>query len=54
MYQAQKDAKGGQLPAVFHRKNHSEWLVTMKLEDWITLYDEYYFSKKLEERNENI
>ena len=40
MQQAQRDAArflDGK-PAVFHRKNRSEWLVTMTLEDWITLY----------------
>ena len=28
------------LPAVFHRKNNCEWLVTMPLEYWIELYKE--------------
>ena len=40
MQQAQRDAArflDGK-PAVFHRKNRSAWLVTMTLEDWITLY----------------
>lgn len=26
------------LPAIFHRRNRSPWLVTMKLEDWIKIY----------------
>ena len=30
-----------QLPAVFHRKNNCEWLVTMTLPDWIELYREW-------------
>lgn len=25
-------------PAVFHRRNRSPWLVTMRLEDWLSLY----------------
>ena len=29
------------LPAVFHRKNRHEWLVTMTLEDWINIYREW-------------
>ena len=41
MAQAIHDAKG-KLPAVFHRKNHCEWLVTMRLSDWMELYKEYY------------
>lgn len=27
------------LPAVFHRKNRTQWLVTMPLAAWITLYE---------------
>ena len=42
MAQAIHDAKGGELPTVFHRKNHSEWLVTMRLPDWMELYKEYF------------
>jgi Holliday junction resolvase len=42
MAQAIHDAKDGELPSVFHRKNHSEWLVTMRLSDWIKLYKEYF------------
>ena len=26
-------------PAVFHRRNRSPWLVTMRLEDWLRLYE---------------
>ena len=40
--QAIHDAKDGELPTVFHRKNHSEWLVTMRLPDWMQLYKEYF------------
>ena len=40
--QARRDAKDIDLPAVFHRKNYSDWLVTMRLSDWILLYREYY------------
>jgi hypothetical protein len=29
------------LPAVFHRKDNSEWLVYMTLDDWINLYREW-------------
>lgn len=53
MYQAKRDSKDNQLPAVFHRKNNYKWLVTMELEDWIKLYNEYYSSMKLKEREAN-
>lgn len=37
--QAKRDTKGD-LPAVFHRKNNCEWLVTMTLDDWMKIYKE--------------
>lgn len=37
-------------PTVFHKKNYHELLVTMRFDDWIRLYNEYYSSKKLEEK----
>lgn len=52
MYQAKKDAKNNQIPAVFHRKNNKKWLVSMELDDWVKLYNEYYSSVKIEEREE--
>jgi len=41
MLQAIRDRKADEFPAVFHRKNNCEWLVTMKLSDWIELYKEW-------------
>lgn len=40
MNQAQRDSERFHdgAPAVFHRRSRSPWLVTMKLEDWITIY----------------
>lgn len=38
MEQAVRDARDGEFPTVFHRKNRRPWLVTMRLEDWIQLY----------------
>lgn len=37
MEQAVRDAKTG-LPAVFHKKNRADILVTMRLDDWMKLY----------------
>lgn len=39
--QSVRDAREGELPAVFHRKNDCPWLVTMKLEDWVEIYKEF-------------
>lgn len=36
--QAQADAREGEKPAVFHRKNRKPWLVTMLFDDWLELY----------------
>jgi Holliday junction resolvase len=41
MAQAKRDAREGEIPAVFHRKNHCEWLVTMELDSFIQLYREW-------------
>lgn len=42
MDQAQRDARNTEIPAVFHRKNNCDWLVTMTLDDWMKLYRESY------------
>jgi Holliday junction resolvase len=47
MDQAVRDAKEGESPMVFHRKNHKPWLVTMKLEDFIVR--EKVYQKEWEE-----
>lgn len=36
--QSNRDAREGELPAVFHRKNHCEWLVTMPMDKFMELY----------------
>lgn len=41
MEQAEADARLGEKPAVFHRRAHCEWQVTMMLDDWIELYREW-------------
>ena len=41
MAQAIRDKRDGELPAVFHRKDHCGWLVTMPLDDWIAMYREF-------------
>lgn len=51
MAQAKRDAAGkGNLPAVFHKKNNAEILVTMTLEDWINLYREWEAGFDLKEK----
>lgn len=42
MSQAIHDVKEQELPAIFHRKDRCDWLVTLRLDDWMKLYKEYY------------
>lgn len=41
MAQSKRDARDGEKPVVMHKKNNTEWLVTMPLDDWIELYREW-------------
>lgn len=41
MKQAERDAREGEIPAVFHRRNRTSWKVTMNLEDFIEIYKEW-------------
>ena len=41
MAQSKHDAREGETPVVMHRKNNCEWLVTMRLIDWMELYREW-------------
>ena len=40
MSQSVSDAKENEMPAVFHRKNNCEWLVTMRFDDFMRMYGE--------------
>lgn len=53
MEQAKRDSTIKQMPAVFHRKNNKKWKVTMELETWIKLYNEYYSSMKIKEEKDD-
>lgn len=36
--QAKRDKKENEIPAVFHRKNNCEWLVTLLIDDFMNIY----------------
>lgn len=38
LQQAERDADPLELPAVFHRRNREPWMVTMRMETWLTMY----------------
>lgn len=53
MSQAKRDAKAGgkgYLPAVFHKKNNADILVTMTFEDFMNLYVEWEAGQALKEK----
>lgn len=39
--QAKRDKQDDEIPAVFHRKNNCEWLVTLTLDDFMKIYREW-------------
>ena len=39
MNQSIRDARKGETPVVMHRKNRTQWLVTLKLEDFLRIYE---------------
>lgn len=44
--QSRRDAGADELPTVMHRRNNCDWLVTMRLTDWIEIYKEWECSQK--------
>jgi Holliday junction resolvase len=54
MSQAKRDSEGtGRLPAVFHKKNNAEILVTMRLDDFMNLYREWEAGFDLKGRDQD-
>lgn len=41
MAQSVRDAKPGEIPIVAHRRDRRPWLLTMRAEDWFSLYREW-------------
>lgn len=46
MAQSRADARPGEIPAVMHRKNNCKWLVTLSIDDFMTLYKETDYDRK--------
>ena len=50
MEQAKRDSKGtGNIPAVFHKKNNHEILVTLRFDDFMNIYRKYEAWQMLKE-----
>lgn len=47
MAQAIADAKEGEIPTVWHRKNHCETLVTLRMDDFMTMYKDFEVGRVL-------
>lgn len=45
MEQSNRDARFGEMPAVMHRKDRKQWLVTMPLVDWMELFQAWERTK---------
>ena len=55
MAQAKRDSEGtGLLPAVFHKKNNAEILVTMELDDWMNIYREFEAGFDMKESDHHV
>lgn len=51
--QAKRDSDGKQqIPVVFHRKNHCEWLAIMTVDDFMNLYREWEAGMELSKMEE--
>lgn len=54
MDQAKRDSKGtGNIPAVFHKKNNAEILVTLRFDDFMEIYKEFEAAKYLDGAGES-
>ena len=49
MSQSRHDARNSEMPVVIHRKNNSEWLVTLSLDDFMVLYSEWGRTEEINE-----
>lgn len=39
--QSERDARAGEIPTVMHRKDGKKWYITMRLEDWMPMYERW-------------
>lgn len=49
MEQAKRDARPGEYPVVFHKKNNADILVTMIFDDFMEIYKEFEASMTIED-----
>lgn len=49
--QSIRDAGENEIPVVMHKKNNSEWLAILRLDDFMPIYAEYEAGQESEEQN---
>lgn len=49
MAQAKRDAKGDMIPAVFHKRNNSNILVTLEMDDFMQIYREWEAGRSVDD-----
>lgn len=47
--QSTRDAREGEIPVVMHKKNNTEWLCTLRLDDFMPMYTEWEAGQESEE-----
>ena len=52
--QSVRDAKDAEIPVVMHRKNRTEWKITMRFDDWIELYKAWGGKASERKRNKSL
>lgn len=45
MDQSRRDARPGEIPVVMHKKNGTDWLVTLGIDEFLAIYKEADFDK---------
>lgn len=43
--QSKRDARDGEIPVVMHKRNYTEWLCTLRLDDFMELYQAFEQNK---------
>ena len=50
LQQAERDAKEGEIPVFMYRRNPEEWKVTLRLEDFMTIYKSFLQNRTKSEK----
>lgn len=48
MDQSKRDARDGEIPVVIHKKNYTDWLVTLPIDGFLEIYKEWNASNEID------